>query len=564
MITQKELRRCRTGSAGRTNSAFALLVAAGSVFGGRVAAQQPGPIQADALRQRLFVIAADSMGGRDTGSRGNWLTAEYVAAQFRSLGLSPAGDAGSFFQTIPFRHVHADTAARLIAAGRPLRIGVDVLPGGGAVDWSAEGERSVYGGVTADSTTWPSADALRGRLVVLEAPAGPDLRRTFARIGPTVQSRRMAGAAGFAIMMLDRIPADVRDQILQGSFTTNTATPPGAKPILLVTRAAGMALLGADPSTLSAGSGGVALSGGVRFRRDPLPFAARNVVAMLPGSDAGLRGTYVSVTAHNDHVGYTFAPVDHDSVYAHNRVVRPMGADSPDRTPTPEERVRIAAMLDSLRALRPDRPDSVFNGADDDGTGTVALIEVARALSAGPRPRRSMLFISHAAEERGLLGSQWFTDHATVPIDSIIGEADMDMVGRGNASDLPEGSPAYLEVVGASRLSHEYGALLETVNARQPMPFRFNYTYDAPGHPLQYYCRADHYSYARYGIPAFAVSRGEHADYHQVTDEPEYIDYNALARVANLILDFTRTVANLEQRPVVDGPHGDPHAPCRQ
>ena len=103
------------------------------------------------------------------------------------------------------------------------------------------------------------------------------------------------------------------------------------------------------------------------------------------------------------------------------------------------------------------------------------------------------------------------------------------------------------------------------VNARLPQPFTFNYEFDAPGHPLQYYCRADHYSYARYGIPAMALSRGEHADYHQVTDEPAYIDYTALARVATLARNFVTAVANRDRPPAVDGTKPtDPHAPCRQ
>ncbi len=139
------------------------------------------------------------------------------------------------------------------------------------------------------------------------------------------------------------------------------------------------------------------------------------------------------------------------------------------------------------------------------------------------------------------------------------------MVGRGGAADLPKGGPGYLEVVGARRLSRAYGDLLEQVNGRLPQPFTFNYEYDAPGHPLQYYCRADHYSYARYGIPSVSLSRGEHADYHQVTDEPAYIDYDALARVASLTRDFVLAVADLAHRAPVDGPPPtNPHAPCRQ
>src|SRR5213076_1607385 len=141
--------------------------------------------------------------------------------------------------------------------------------------------------------------------------------------------------------------------------------------------------------------------------------------------------------------------------------------------------------------------------------------------------------------------------HATVPVDSIIGEIDEDMIGRGQASDIQGGGPGYLEVIGAKRLSPEFGDTLEAVNARQPVPFSFNYEFDAPGHPLQYYCRADHYSYARYGIPSVSFSRGEHLDYHQVTDEPQYISYPDLARVSRFVYDAAMRVANLDHRPAI-------------
>jgi hypothetical protein len=114
------------------------------------------------------------------------------------------------------------------------------------------------------------------------------------------------------------------------------------------------------------------------------------------------------------------------------------------------------------------------------------------------------------------------------------------------------------------RLSTEFGDVLEAVNKRQPQPFAFNLTFDAPGHPLQYYCRADHYSYARYGIPAVALSRGEHMDYHQVTDEPQYIDYDALFRVASFVRDAALELATRPDRPRLDKPKQDPRAPCRQ
>src|SRR6185503_5944963 len=131
---------------------------------------------------------------------------------------------------------------------------------------------------------------------------------------------------------------------------------------------------------------------------------------------------------------------------------------------------------------------------------------------------------------------------------------DQDMVGRGTEQDLPDAGPTYLEVIGAKRVSREFGEILEAVNASQPKPFVFNYTFDAPGHPLQYYCRADHYNYARYTIPAVAFSRGEHLDYHQVTDEAQYISYPDLARVAQMVHDGALAIANAPERPKRDVP----------
>jgi hypothetical protein len=152
----------------------------------------------------------------------------------------------------------------------------------------------------------------------------------------------------------------------------------------------------------------------------------------------------------------------------------------------------------------------------------------------------------------------------------VVAEIDQDMVGRATATDFPHngtgaGSPQYLEVVGAKRLSREFGDALDSANAHQPVPFVFNLEYDQPGHPLQYYCRADHYSYARYGIPSLAISRGEHLDYHQVTDEAQYIDYPDMLRVTRMVYDAAMMLANAPARPRLDvAKPADPHGQCRQ
>jgi Zn-dependent M28 family amino/carboxypeptidase len=214
-----------------------------------------------------------------------------------------------------------------------------------------------------------------------------------------------------------------------------------------------------------------------------------------------------------------------------------------------------------------DRPrfDSVFNGADDDGSGSVALLEIAEALARSPdRPKRSILFVWHTAEELGLLGSDYFTRHPTVPRDSIVAQLNMDMIGRGDSADIAGGGPQYLQLVGSRRLSTELGDLVERVNAEGRHGFTFDYSWDANGHPANIYCRSDHYMYARFGIPVTFFTTGEHLDYHQLTDEAEYIDYDKLARVAGLVGDVARHVADLDHRPVVDKPKPDPEGKCKQ
>ena len=526
-------------------------------------------ITATDLRTRLFLISADSMGGRESGDIGDWKAAEYVAAEFKRLGLEPAGEHGTWFQTVPLVRVKPAPETRIVVGGIG---GSTLLPGR---DLAVVGRpmpvrplahlASIYAGSMNDSARWAPADSIAGRAIILSALPGPDGARPLGALGAVLRNPRFARAALIAVAVLDLLGPERVATFDAGRLTTDTTMYADAVPVLALSSTAAEAMLGRPLAGAAPGTPGLPLDGVVGFIRAPVPYPARNVIAVLRGSDPKLRNQYVSLTAHNDHVGFDHAPVDHDSLRAFDRVVRPMGADSPNRPATPEENAKIRVILDSLRNLRPARQDSIRNGADDDGSGTVSILEIAERM-AGERKRlrRSILFVSHTGEEIGLVGSRWFTDHPTVPRDSIVGEIDQDMVGRGTAEDLPEAGPTYLEVIGAKRLSREFGEQLEAANAAQPKPFVFNYAYDAPGHPLQYYCRADHYNYARYSIPAVAFSRGEHLDYHQVTDEPQYIDYDDLARVSMMVHDAAMRIANMDHRPKLDAPKGDPHAVCRQ
>jgi hypothetical protein len=518
------------------------------------------------LEKRLFIIAHDSMMGRETGSAGNYKTAEYVAAEFRRLGLEPAGENGTYFQTVPFYRVGVDRGSYINSGEASLALARDFLPTGVPVaPRSLDGVTAIYAGAINDTSHFISPDQGRGHVVVLDVPPGVSTR------GTPINNQRWTGAAAVAIVALDQIAPEQLARVIEGRPTLNSTLSSTATPILFLSRRGATLVLGGAPASLSIGAVGPALKGRFGFTAAQVEFAARNVVAILPGRDPALRGEYVALTAHNDHVGFDHMPVDHDSVRAFDRVVRPMGADSPQREATAAEWARIRPILDSLRRANKPRLDSIRNGADDDGSGTVSILEIAEAMALAPeRPRRSILFVNHVAEEAGLLGSGWYTDHATVPVDSIVAEIDQDMVGRGRPDDYPRpngppATPTYLEVVGDQKLSMEFASMLEAANAKQPVPFEFDRSYAAPGHPLQYYCRADHYNYARYGIPAVAFSRGEHLDYHQVTDEAQYISYPDLARVAKMVFDAAMLIGNADHRPKLDGAKPtNPHAPCRQ
>ena len=302
----------------------------------------------------------------------------------------------------------------------------------------------------------------------------------------------------------------------------------------------------------------------------------RNVVAILPGADPKLKGEYVAVGAHSDHVGIRAqGPVEHDSIRVFNTVVRPQGADSPSRPATADDAAKMKPMIDSARAVMPPRQDSINNGADDDGSGSMGVLEMAEAFAnAKPRPKRSILFVWHMGEEEGMLGSRFFTDHPTVPRDSIVAQLNVDMIGRGASSDITgqakDGSlihgrdSGYVQVIGSRRLSTELGNLIEDVDAKTKASLQIDYALDADGHPQNIYCRSDHYMYARYGIPIAFFTTGGHRDYHQVTDEPEYLDFDQYRRVTQFIYDVAWRVADLDHRPVVDKPKPDPSGACKQ
>ena len=543
-----------------------------------VARPTSAAITPDDLMSRLYAFADDSMMGREAGTRGNVMATDYVAREMARMGLRPGGENGTWFQTVPIFVAAMDTSRALNVEGRTLTYGTDWLPyhwqngsrnlPRGTGTKSLDGARVIYGG-TVGSGNLVSPAATEGKLVVFSVPVSPTTGRRdwrFATFGPLTQ---YAGAAGIAAIALDVVPRNIQGR-LHGPqvFVGGEGIPSSPTALsLLITPDAARALFGlASVDSLTVGQEGRLVRGSVSFVDAPASFPSRNVIGILPGSDPARRGQYVAIGAHNDHVGLSASVLDHDSVLAFNQVARRLGVQDTLRRVTAAEAARIAALRDSLvRAHGGARPDSVYNGADDDGSGTVVMLEIAEAFArSGHAPARSLLFVSHTGEEKGLWGSQWFTDHPTVPRDSIVAQLNMDMVGRGKPTDAMGRGPNNIQLIGPRRLSTQLGDVIDSVNASRTPRMDFDLSFDANGHPLSRYCRSDHYLYARYGIPITYFSLGYHTDYHQVTDEPQYIDYQHMARVAQFVHDVAQAIADRRERLVVDKPKPDPRAPCRQ
>jgi len=525
------------------------------------AATAPRITAAD-LRSRLYAYADDSMQGRRSGTPGNVKATDLIAAEARRIGLEPAGEEGGWFQTIPMVRRAIDPASGLTVDGRTFKPWDDLIPRDqGKGTRSVDGARVIYGG------TWDrdliSLEQAQGKLVVITLPPVNGVPAGAANRAQTTE--RFRTAAGIVVATLDAIDASARLDLQDTGAQLAGGAGHDTPAFIYATSRAAEALLGAPLSTLRAGAEGRTVSGNVGFVDTPVADPARNVVAILRGSDPALSGQIVAIGAHNDHDGIGPETLDHDSLRAFNRVMRPEGANSTPGAPTAEQAARIEAILDSLRRERGPRLDSVLNGADDDGSGTVGVLEIAEMLAKAPaRPRRSVLFVWHTAEEMGLIGSDWFTRHPTLPRDSIVAQLNVDMIGRGGAGDIPNGGPAYLQLIGSRRLSTELGDLVDRVNTEGKHGFDFDYQYDADGHPSNYYCRSDHYMYARFGIPIVFFTTGSHLDYHQLTDEPQYIEYDKLTRVTGLIAEVAIAVADLDHRIVVDKPKPDPEGVCKQ
>lgn len=489
------------------------------------------------LRSYLSFIASDEMEGRDTPSRGLDTTAKFIAMNLQRWGFKPMGDDGTFFQKIALKReaIDPDKCSAQID-GKEFTIGEDFLPNAVAATLTGPLVFAGNGWVIKAKNIDPyqGVDVKDKVIVVVGSNFPRGITRTdlAGRMGtdwssPAVYARDH-GAKGVlvipdanALLSWEQLKtrAMLPPRSVVEKFTTQPSNPP--VPTIVMSMKMATALLEGEKVTAVSVANApdvpafelspnkkVSITVAVKSER-PM---TQNVVAVWEGGDPALKNEYVALGAHYDHVG-------------------------------------ICA---------PGTLDPICNGADDDGSGTTALLSMAEALShAKPRPKRSVLFVWHCGEEKGLWGSRYFTEYPTVPLDKVVTQLNIDMIGRSkqagdtNARNTSLSGPDSVYVIGSKMMSTELGELSESVN-KSFLNLQFDYKYDDPNDTNRFFFRSDHYNYARKGVPIIFYFDGVHEDYHRPGDEPQKIDYVKMEKVTRTVYMTMWEIANRPQRPKVD------------
>ncbi len=504
-------------------------------------AQQASPTRGVAainepdLKTWLTYLSSDELQGRATYTEGLGLAAGYIASHLQQWGVKPAGDGGTYLQTVRVLGIRTNSKASITVdvngQTRTFRDGEGVtfsrqMGGKQTID----GSEIAFVGYGLEIPSAESDDygdlATKGKVILYLGPQGPaTLPQGSGRL-LTARARNAFEKGAAAVITASAARGGGRGfgppQVDDGDFTTvqryEDITPPQvtAQDEFFDFLFSAAEVKYADLKDKAA-------------KREPLPRfmlkgvkmtinvdadyqvvrtrLTHNVVGIIEGTDPRLKDTYVAYGAHYDHTGFR-------------------------ERATPGE-------------------DMINNGADDDGSGTVAIMAIAKAFATGPKPKRSILLVWHAGEENGLLGSEYMADYPVVgDINKIVTQLNMDMVGR-NQDDNAANSNMVL-VVGSDRISTELHNINEDANASMDRPLTLDYTMNDPADPQSIYTRSDHYSYASKGVPIVFYFTGLHPDYHRPSDTVDKIIFDKIQRIAQLAYETGRRVANSDTAPVKD------------
>lgn len=478
-------------------------------------------ISATNLKVNLSVIASDSMEGRETSYPGQKKAANYIAGIFKNLNLKAIGDNGTYFQhfDVEVTRVNPETKIITDAVGtrKTFTWGNDFISEG-TKDTVVSGPAAFVGFTDTELDSFAQAK-LAGRVVFIfigkknfanDTSKAATLRRFFA-------FRRDAGAAAaFIIPDIDGPATFLKAKEMMSSFGSDKGTmrmkdsstqlrqqfirfvvsPEVAETVLMpsgktLKELKNEALLDKPFIPVFVDNATVTVVSKVIHETKQ----TENVLGFLPGSDPDLKSQVVVFTAHYDHLGK------------------------------------------SLNG-------TLYPGADDDGSGTVTVLELAKAFAANPiKPKRSLLFMTVVGEEKGLYGSKYYTNNPIIPLDRTIADLNMDMIGRIDTTHESKKDTNYIYVIGSDKISLELDSLLRVAN-NETEHLKLDYSYNGENDPERFYYRSDHYNFAKNGVPIVFLFDGIHNDYHKPTDTVDKILFEKMAKVARVIYDLGWRLAN--------------------
>lgn len=489
-------------------------------------------ITMEGLKSDLTIVASDEFEGRETGEEGIRKATEYIVSRYEAMGLQPVGDNGTFEQSYDlnspvvegYDFLVTDSDGSLISETslNDQEMG-DFVPVFGGSD-NVSGKIIFAGlGISNDTANHlPEVVADKWVMVIL------DRQLTNQR---ALQTLTGAGAAGVILIMdhnepegFARSAGQVQSRLgtggrlslayLQGNSGTSPAwsriKPELAAKLLGKESVQEMISMSeelkADPSSFKPMELEYTLSHEATVNENTVK--ASNIVALLEGSDPILKDEVVVLSSHHDHVGI----------------------GRPDST-----------------------GDTIYNGADDDGSGTVGMLNTAQAMmaavKAGAGPKRSILFLHVSGEEKGLLGSRYYSDHPIYSIENTVANVNIDMIGRVDKEH--EENKDYIYVIGGEIISSGLDSLLRSAN-EMTVNLDLSKRYNDLEDPNQFYRRSDHWNFGRLGVPFIFFFNGVHADYHRPSDSIEKIEWEALTKRTQLVYTTTAMIANSETRPEVD------------
>ncbi|MEM6802365.1 MAG: M28 family peptidase [Bacteroidota bacterium] len=481
-------------------------------------------ITADDLRAHIGFLADDLLEGRETGTRGQRLAAAYIQAHFKRIGLAPGNPDGTYFQYYYLNRSEIQDA-RISFGGKSYAYTKDFFNYRRGFPDSLSGEL-VFAGYGISDKDYDNLEGLdvEGKIVVvLGGSPNNEAEKEQSRIERirswAARQKNLEEKGAKAMVMV--IPADmdktVRRYARKRSFEISPS-PEMGMPELFLGSAMGAELLKLAKGKLNKIENELATSATppklkmdkiTDFRleadRESSSTAASNVLGFLEGTDK--KEEIVVLTAHYDHIGIS-------------------------------------------------RDGQINNGADDDGSGTSAILELAEAFALaaknGNRPRRSMIFMTVSGEEKGLLGSRFYTDYPLYPLANTVADLNIDMIGRIDSKYESEpDSTNYVYIIGSDKLSSDLHNIGETAN-EEHTNLVLDYTYNDDKDPNRFYYRSDHYNFAKNNIPVIFYFTGVHVDYHKPGDDPHKIRYEKAAKITKLVYHTAWELANREERIVVD------------